>query len=243
MFNNIKAESSLLGLMVSGVLLTQAWADTDPYTPVGELTVSPTTVQTGIHTNLDWNIQYPSLVTDVVDIEDDDSITTKKETRVQLRVVGASWSTATTFYTVQGYVRLGHGSYWQQIFYGKEYNINPFNYVIDQVVQPGTNIDVAARGHKGGSDWSNWMWTLEDSPNVVALVNGDPAPNISAAHSIQNDVESYLTQYISEDGSIILGPHDVIYLFDFNDYNSSGYDLQDFVCVLTFTETEYEVQN
>ena len=242
MFNNFTTKASFLGLVGMGFFLTPASANTDPYNPVGELTVSPTTVHAGVHTNLDWNIRFPIQVTDIVDIQNDDSITTKKETRVQFRVVGASWSSATTFYTVQGYARLGEASYWSQIFYGKEYNINPFHYVIDQIVPPGTNIDVAARGHQGGHSWSDWQWTLEETPNVVALINGDEAPHLSAAYSIQNDVESYLTQYIGEDGNITLGPRDVIYLFDFNSPTSSGFDLQDFVCVITFTEIITEVQ-
>lgn len=242
MFTNIHTKLSLLGLFVSGLALFQASADTDPFNPVGSLTVTPGTVQAGIHTNLDWNIQYPTLVTDIVEIDDDDSITTKTETRVQLRVVGASWSTATTFFNVQGFARIG-GTFWRQVFFGRENDINPFHYPIDQVVAPGTRIDVAARGNLGGNSWTSWRWTLSDDPNVVALVNGDPAPTVTAAHSIQNDVETYLTQFLSDDGTIILGPRDVIYLFDFNTFGSVGYDLQDFVCVLTFTETEAIAQN
>ncbi len=215
-------------------------ADTDPYNPVGTLQVSPKTVQTGVHTNLSWDVEYPSAVLDIVDINDDDSITTKIETRLQLRVIGASWSTRTTFYTVNAYARIS-GSSWRQVFYGKEYDINPLYLPINRIVSPGSRIDVAARGHLGRSNWTQWYWTLENHQNVVALVNGDPVPTIDKAHAIQEDVETYLANYVDDDGNISIGPHDVIYLFDFNSYGSSGFDLQDFVCLLTFTPTEYVV--
>ena len=226
--------ASLGAILLAGTI-TPVLADPDPYTPIGTLKVNPVSVVTGVKPNLDWTIEYPEVVTDLIDINPDDSITTKKRLRVDVRVVGAAWSNGRSYFTVNGYIKV-LGS-WSQLFYGKQYDIDASDVRYSRVLNPSTRIDFAGRGNLGGSSWSNWMMTTSTSRNVKALVNGDSIPDYTAAYD-QGDVASFLTQFVDDNGTIILGPHDVIYLFDFNSYNSSGFDLQDLVVVVTFTEVD-----
>ena len=51
---------------------------TIPSIPVGSLTAFPTIVQTGTKPTLTWNISYPTVVTEVVMIDPDGTITPKE---------------------------------------------------------------------------------------------------------------------------------------------------------------------
>jgi len=231
MHSNFSAAS--LGLLMILVPTSRIPAEQDPFEPVGTLAVNPMSVHEGVKPNLDWSIEYPETVLDLVDIDDDDSITTKKDLRIDVRVVGAAWSDGRHYYLVNSYLRIF--GYWIHLFYGDLWDIDPSEILYSRVLDPNTRVDFAGRGHEGGSRWSSWMMTTYETPNVQALVNGDSIPDYAPAYN-QGNIASFLTQYVDDTGTIILGPYDVIYLFDFNDYWSSGFDLQDLVIVVTFTE-------
>lgn len=229
---NLATLTSVAALALGATCLP-ALADPDPYTPVGTLQVNPVSVVTGVRPNLDWSIDYPEVVTDLVEINPDDSITTKKKLRMDVRVVGAAWSNGRSYFTVNGWLKV-YGS-WVELFYGKQHEIDASDVRYSRILNPSTRVDFAGRGNLGGSSWSNWMMTTSTSHNVKALVNGNRIPDYAPAYN-QGDIASFLTQFVSNDGTIILGPYDVIYLFDFNSWGSSGFDLQDLVIVVTFTE-------
>ena len=222
-----------LAALVLGGSIQRSSADPDPYRPVGTLEVNPVSVQTGVKPNLDWSIEYPEVVTDLVDIDDDDSITTKKDLRMDVRVVGAAWSNGIYYFTVNSYLKV-YGS-WIQLFYGKQHDIDASEIKYSRVLTPGTRVDFSGRGNLGGSNWSSWMMTTYDTPNVQALVNGDSIPDYAPGYD-QGDIASFLTQFVDENGSIILGPYDIIYLYKMKPHKMVLLDLQDLVVVVTFTE-------
>lgn len=227
--------AATLGTLLFCASNNKTHADPDPFNPVGTLEVNPIAVQTGIKPNLDWEIEYPEIITNLITIDPDDSITTKKKLRMDVRVVGAAWSDGRRYYYVNSYIKV-HGS-WSQLFYGTQTQINPSIVRYSEVLDPDTRVDFAGRGNLGGSSWSSWKMTTSESYNVQALVNGDSIPDYVPAHD-QGNIESFLTQFVDDTGTIILGPYDVIYLYDFNSYGSSGFDLQDLVIVVTFTEVD-----
>ncbi len=226
---------TITSMTVLSLIGTALWsaADPDPYRPVGTLQVNPLSVETGVKPNLSWTIDYPESVTDLVVINSDDSIVAQKDLCMDVRVVGAAWSDGRSYYKVNGFLKV-FGN-WIQLFYGTQNDIDASVVRYSQILSPNTRVDFAGRGHLGGGSWSDWMMTTSPTYNVKALVNGDRIPDYAPAYD-QGDIASFLTQFVDDAGTVILGPYDIIYLFDFNRYGSSGFDLQDLVVVATFTE-------
>lgn len=207
---------------------------------VGEITSSSQSVNVGDVPNLTWKVSYPVTLDDLIDFEGN-TLVAKTDIEVEARVVGAGWGTETTFYYVNGALHTGAG--WFEVFYGNQPLVSPSTVVHKQTLTKGTAINAAGRGamRKGSepSRWSSWFRSWDVTPNVLALRDGDKAPQIDPAYDIQQGVEDYLSPYVSsETGLITLGPLDVIYLFDFNDHTSSGFDLQDLAILFTFSEKQ-----
>ena len=98
----------------------------DPYEPVGSLTVSPVVVQPGVHPNMEWGIEYPEDIDDLVDVGDNDELTAKKDLTMKVRVAGVAFQSGNTQLNVAHWVRIGGSSAnWELVFYGKSYHVNP----------------------------------------------------------------------------------------------------------------------
>jgi hypothetical protein len=187
-------------------------------------------VRVGVKPHLSRSVEYPTALAELVEINSDSSLTAKKRVHMDVRVVGASQCVGTEYYTVNSSMKV-HGT-WRELFNGRQKDID-FNEVRYSGELPTSErVDFAGRGCKGVS-LSDCMRTTSESPNVVALINGDPVPLLFGAKG-QADVESFLAQFIDENGNIALGSHDVIYLFDFDIYGNSGDALQDLVVLATF---------
>lgn len=214
---------------------------------VGEISTSDVRVSVGETPNIEWRVTYPVAgVEDVIEIVDDE-ITPKRCLTMAVRLLGASWSTPSNYYYVDGALYLNGVK--NDLFYGYHQQINPTEVVFEELVEPGDTIGAAARGSlslhdsrhsvNGGGSWSPLYTTWSDSPNVVLLKNGDVAPQLSTSYAIQKNVRDHLAPYMDgSTGKMVLGPRDVVYLFDFNDHTSSGFDLQDFCVLLTFTDAD-----
>jgi hypothetical protein len=154
---------------------------------------------------------------------------------MDVRVVGAAWSTASRYYDVSSYV--GINSSWTHLFTGNQHEIDPESIRYSAVLNPHTRVDFAGRGRGTSNYWYPWHWTIDPEVNVQALVNGDSIPDYAPAYH-QGSVSSFLSQFVDEEGTIVLGPFEVIYLFDFNDFGTSGFDLQDLIVVVSFTPVD-----
>lgn len=212
----------------------------DPYLPVGTLDVSRQLVRTGVKPQLNWNIDFPDRVTDIVDLDSTKTVTTRKRTRVEVRVIGDTFQSGPTQLPVAFWARVGgSGNGWQSLFYGKSSDVNPDTPVFDQVVEAGTEIDFAGRARTGSGSWYSVRWTLDSNPTVTALQNGDSLPDYAPAYS-RGTIEGYLSSFVSARNTVVLGPRDLIYLFELYSTNpgSSYFDMQDLVVVVTFHEAD-----
>ena len=101
-------------------------------------------------------------------------------------------------------------------------------------LRAGYPITVRARAYNG-SQWLAWRTSGTVTPNVVVLVNGDRPPSTVPAFA-QGNIESFLRPYLNAGGYISIGPKDAIVLFELGQTNvqSSGFDLQDLVLLLSF---------
>lgn len=211
----------------------------------GKISTPDIGLEVGGIPNVEWSVTYPvDAVDDVITI-DDGVITPKRCLNMAVRLLGASWGNAYRFDYVQGNLYVNNSS--TELFFGYHEQIDSTQVVFSQLVEPGETIKASARGwnsdkaykrsRKGywGSTFNSW----DNTPNVVLLKNGDEAPQLTPTYAIQRNVRGHLAPYMDvPTGKMVLGPRDVVYLFDFNDRSSSGFDLQDFAVLLTFTDAE-----
>lgn len=224
---------SIITLFIAATAITnQAFSQQEPAIPVGTLNVNSHMVRQGIPPMLSWNIQYPMVVEDVVDIDADDEITTKARLRVQVSVIGVGITDRYgREYRSKSYIHYS-SSGWKHVFSGTGSEVNPTQIVDDRIVPPGETLRFAAK-----LDMDGRSYFYNDSSNIRVLKNGDlPPTNTVAYGDHQTTAEAYLRPYIS-DGRLALGPLDVIYAAEVTHTNetSSGFDLQDTIVLVRFT--------
>lgn len=215
----------------------------DPFIPVGDLTVTPTVVQPGVHPQMFWDIEYPEVAGDLVDVGDNSEVYTNKNLRVKVRVAGVAFQSGDTPLPTALWIRVGGGS-WQLLFYGRNYEVNPAQFVFDQEIPANTRIDFSARGKNSAGNWYSTRWTASAMEEVIGLQNGDEVPTYAPAYN-QGNIEDFLTQFLADtdnDGNqnAVLGPRDMIYLFELASTNPGDwwFDMQDLVAVVTFDEPD-----
>ncbi len=225
---------TLCGILLTGYATAQHHSSngaSDPQVPVGTLDVNKHTVREGVKPELTWNIEYPSEVTTVVDIEDDDEIVAKCRLRVQVYVIGVGITDRRgREYPARSYIHYSsHG--WVHIYTGIGSNVNPTRVYDERIVERGERIRFRARYH-----WRNSPYYYNPSDNIRVLVNGDTPPNNAAGYSHQTSAAEYMQPYISN-GRLALGPLDVIYAAELthSDPNHWGFDLQDTIVLVRFS--------
>lgn len=209
-----------------------------PAIPQGSLTVNASLIREGIPPRINWNIILPKEVTDVVEIDEDDNVIPTKKVRLKVTMIGVgisngqgTWSPATTYLKI--------GSSWNHIYTGAGPSVQQGSVLYNQIVESGTTIQFASRYQSASSgNYSNWFYN--GSSNVEVLKNGDVAPSYAAAYSSQASAEEYMNAYTAADGTIKLGPRDLIYAAELThtDRNSWGFDMQDAVMLVNFEELE-----
>ncbi|MDE0826726.1 MAG: hypothetical protein OSA48_07950 [Akkermansiaceae bacterium] len=132
------------------------------------------------------------------------------------------------------------GCSWQTLFQGTDSQIDADAYVYNGVVPSGTTIDFSARGKRNSRYWTSSRNTLSENQNIIVLRNGDSVPQYTPAFK-QGSIESHVSSYV-QNGKIVLGPRDLIHLVKVGqtNTNSSGFDMQDLVYIVTFEEVDAE---
>ncbi len=221
------------GLAVTlAITCTVTAEELDPPVPVGSLSVNQELVRQGAKPLLEWKIDFPADVEDVVDIEDDDDVVTKTDLRVQVSVIGVGITDQNgREYPSSTYLNFSSFG-WLHLFTGAGYQVNPRVNYIDRIVPEGERIRFSSRVQlRGYSYFSN------ESNNVVVLKNGDlPPGNAAGFADHQTSVADYLGPYI-KNGRLALGPLDIIYAAELThtDPSNRGFDIQDTIVLVRFT--------
>jgi hypothetical protein len=215
---------------------------TIPAVPAGWLTAFPTIVQAGTHPTLTWEISYPSIVKDYVEIIVPATIRPKEKLDVEVRVLGngvtVSQSGSNTFNWVNAEAQLSfNGGSYSRIFYGTNLNVNP-----NTVVWSRNNVNAGQTLRFGGRYYYNNSWgpthtSSNSSTNVRTLVHGDTPPTITPMYQAPS-LEDFIRPYLDATGKVRIGPMDVIVFMELthnsNQQSDPGYDLQDMVLLVTF---------
>ncbi|MGB6220235.1 hypothetical protein [Haloferula sp.] len=200
--------------------------------PTGTLNVDRNMVRTGVNSQLNWNIQYPSGVTEIIDIVPPSTIVPKKNVRMKVRVLGVAFQSGRNLLPLDAYWSKNNSA-WQRFFYDTGNNVNPGRVLINQKVEKNDRIDFGARGWSGG--WLPFHHTRKTDPYLIVLKNGDRAPDYAPAYN-QGSVTSFLRPYIDSSGRISIGDRDLIILWEASTAKpgTTYFDMQDLVVLLTF---------
>jgi len=184
---------------------------------------------------LAWEIEYPAPITSVVDIVPPNVIKPKKDMKLKVRVLGASFQeTVTSFLPVE--VQWSkNGSSWTRIYYGLQTNVLPNVPVLQTTVKAGDTVNFGGRGYRDRA-WLPLYNTAQATNNLVMLKNGDRVPTTVPALN-GSSIESFLKPYMDTvTKKVKIGDRDLILLMELGQTNTSnsGFDLQDLVVLVTF---------
>lgn len=205
----------------------------DEAAPRGTLNVDRDLVRVGTRSELDWQIQYPTPVTEVVDIINNGTIVPKKNMKMRVRTLGVAFQSGNTLLPLDAYWSLNNGA-WQRFFYGTGPQVKPADILVNVNVKKNDRVDFAGRGYSGSS-WYPLHHTRTYDPYVIVLKNGDRAPSYAPAYN-QNSVGSFLKPYIDGSGKIRIGDRDLIILWEASTAlpGTPYFDMQDLVVLVTF---------
>ena len=237
----------LLGFCCPALAMSQAMA---PQIPLGTLSVNRNLLQVGTSPTLSWHASFPQPVADMITVNTDHSVVTKKPAQVTVRLLGVAFQAGSLQLPAQLSMRLNDGS-WSTRFLGAANDVKPNIPVYTGVVPANTKLDFRFVGASGKSKNNpettkaqDWQWnypavaTSTTSVNKAVLQDGQPAPSYAPAYS-QGSIKSFLTSVMSADGTTVkVGPRDVIYLTELStaEPNTTNFDMQDMVLLVTFDE-------
>ncbi|MEM9081340.1 MAG: hypothetical protein AAGC74_11685 [Verrucomicrobiota bacterium] len=201
--------------------------------PTGSLEASPRLVRAGTFPNLDWEINHPEVI-DVVTIPPTNEIIPKSDLTMKVRVLGSAVSDSRRYYDTQLWYKINGGWNWSFLFQGQHLEVDPGEVVLSRVVEENDVIQFGGRYYN--RYWQTFFYSGTDTPNVLALKNGEAVPETHAPSYYQSTVESFLAPYLDENRRISIGPRDVILLFELTHTDTThwGFDMQDLVVLVTF---------
>ena len=219
-------------LIASAVALT-ASASADTLKPTGTLTVSETYVEEGTAPTVSWDIKYPAVIDELVDIDPEGKVDPKVKLRVKVKMVGVGITDQRgTEYDAKVFMKFGSNGF-QHLFTGSGPEVDPTQVLVNRVIQPGQTIRYAARVNLSG-----YNYYYNEDANITVLKNGDTPPSVAGGHD-QASVADYLRPYL-QDGKISIGEKDLIYVSELTHSNpeDTGYDQQDAITLINFEEVE-----
>lgn len=202
-------------------------------TPTGKLNVDRTLVRAGTKSQLNWQIQYPSKVTDIVDVSSTGTIVPKSTLKMRVRTLGVAFQSGSTLLPLEGSWSKNGGA-WTRFFYGTGPSVVSTKVLIDTTVAKNDKINFGGRGWSGSS-WFPFHDTSKTDKYVIVLKNGDSAPSYAPAYN-QTSTKGFLAPFIDSTGKIKIGPRDLIILWEASTAapGTTYFDMQDLVVLVTF---------
>lgn len=217
------------GILAAATLPAMSQTDV----PRGTLNVDRDLVRVGTRSNLNWTIQYPATIADIVNVAPSGTIVPKKDLKMRVRVLGVAFQSGSTLLPLDAYWSINNGS-WTGYFYGTGPQVNSSTVLIDRVVKSNDKIDFGARGWGGGS-WLPFNHTRATTQYVVVLGKGSQAPSYAPAYN-QSSAKSFLRPYLDASGKINIGERDLIILWEASTAlpGTTYFDMQDLVILVSF---------
>ncbi len=228
-----------------------ASAEAIPAGLTGSIIANPAVVQEGQSPMISWSINYPSVVKEYVDV-DDDKITPLVPLYAEVRILGqgVTIQSGSTFKFVDTEATMSinssSSSNFKRIFFGINPEINPGNVINlknifgnsykNNLIPENKPLRFGGRYYYN-SAWGNHYRSNDGTGNVRYLVSGDTPPSNIPDYNAPS-LESFIRPYLDPSGKVKIGPMDVIVFMELthsaNQQNNIGYDLQDLVLLVTF---------
>jgi hypothetical protein len=170
-----------------------------------------------------------------VDIVPPNVIKPKKDLKMKVRVLGASFQESITSFLPVEVQWSKNSATWSRIYYGLQTNVQPSIPVLQTTVKAGDTINFGGRGYRD-REWLPLYNTAQTTKNLIMLKNGDSVPSTVPALN-GSSIESFLKPYMDTvTKKVKIGDRDLILLMELGQTNtsSSGFDLQDLVILVTF---------
>lgn len=212
---------------------------TIPTRPVGTITANPTVVQTGTKPALNWQIQYPTNVGNVLVVNPPGTLILSQDLYASVQIVGTGVTPCVAspgspnIYT-DARISLNGGAY-MQLFYGTRTDMDCTKPLFVKLVHANQTIDFGGRYVINGA-WGPFYTTRSANFQIVALANGDIPPTTRALYQ-SSTLASYLKPYLDASGKVKIGPMSVLILMELNqtNHNMTCFDLQDQVLLVSFS--------
>ncbi|MEO1857883.1 MAG: hypothetical protein ABGY95_11050 [Rubritalea sp.] len=234
----MKTQKLLTLVSTTAALVTYTQA-AEPSIPIGKLHIDATVVVPNVIPNLSWEITHPIDVTDVVDIDENtDTVTTTKKVLVKVSMIGTGITDRRgNEYDSVSEIKFGTGP-WEHIFTGPGRAVDTTDILIEKEVEPGVKIQFRSR-YTGYDEW-----IYNSSSEIQVLTKGQKPPSNPASDELATSAEKYMQDYSQgPDGTLSIGDLDIIYAAELThtDTSSSGYDMQDSIVLVSFSDIETQI--
>ena len=234
----MKTQKLLTLLSTTAALVTYTQA-AEPSIPIGKLHIDATVVVPNVIPNLSWEITHPIDVSDVVDIDEgSDTVTTTKKVLVKVSMIGTGITDRSgNQYDSVSEIKFGSGD-WEHIFTGPGRAVDTTDILIEKKIESGVKIQFRSR-YTGYPEWRH-----NTSSEVQVLTKGQTPPSNPASDNLATSAEKYLQDYTQgPGGTLSIGDLDIIYAAELThtDTSSSGYDMQDSIVLVSFSDIETQV--
>ncbi len=218
--------------------------------PTGSLEVDRTVVRAGGTPTVSWNINFPPLLTETVDINGEPGGTTpvntgaeiETKTRVQVEVYMIGTAVSNHHQATNTEINLG-GS-WLPVYRGFGRDIDSTTPVITQTVPAGTKIEVRSQVTAGNTIFGYLgagVRYSSTSKNMLVMTDG-ATPDSRQGWGGDQSLEDYVRPYLAADGSFDLGESDIMIAAELTHsrarINEAGYDSNDSIVLVRFVNVD-----
>ncbi len=206
----------------------------EPAIPIGKLHVQNEIVAVGDHPTLTWDTTHPQTIADIIEVDGPgEVVVVKKKLLVKVSMVGTGITDSSgKEYNSTNEIRFNGGA-WQHVFTGPGAAVDVTEVLIEKVLEPGARIEFRSR-YTGYN-----QWRYQDSKEIQIFFDGNEPPKNPSSDSLATSAEEYMQAY-TKDGKLSLGALDMIYAAELThtDTSSRGYDMQDSIVLVRFTDLE-----
>jgi len=200
-------------------------------------------VQTGTKPTLTWNINYPSVVKNYINITPPGggTVVPIQNLICDIRVLGLGVTTQNSngsinYIETKAQIKYNGSASWTTLYDGKETDtlVQQQGIVKTYTVTANKPIDFGGQYYYNNA-WSTFRSSTSSPTLVWALVNGDTCPNRVPDYNAPS-LETFLKNYLDSSNKVRIGPMDVIIFMELTHTVTTdvGYDQQDCVLLVSF---------
>ncbi len=232
--NNKMKYTPQFWILLLASLATPSMADD---IPTGSLTIGNDVdaVVEGSRPQISWEINYPGPPVD------EDLITTT-ETNVSIQMLGTSIVVKGVKRFTNTEMSFSNESGWHHVFQGIDTDVNVNQVLVHKSLPENTQIGFRTQKETSSGGVSSWRYfepSDTDNHHVKVLRDGTALPWVGEANS-QRQIGDFLAAYLNEAQThVVLDDNQVIMAVEMGTTSpgDTGYDMQDVIVLLTFTET------